>query len=53
VRISPETGLVTSAADADAIFEIFRDGHVPELQAEDTSSAGFGGTIYDDDQDLF
>jgi penicillin-binding protein 1A len=53
VRISPETGLVTSAADADAMFEIFRDGHVPKLQAEDTSSAGFGGTIYDDDEDLF
>jgi hypothetical protein len=52
VRISPETGLVTSAANADAMFEIFRDGHVPKLQAEDTSSASFGGTIYDD-EDLF
>ena len=52
VRISPETGLVTSAGDADAIFEIFRDGHVPKLQAEDTSSAEPGGTIYDD-EDLF
>jgi penicillin-binding protein 1A len=54
VRISPETGLVTSAANADAMFEIFRDGHVPKLQAEDTSSANSGGTIYDDeDENLF
>ena len=54
VRISPETGLVTSTANADAMFEIFRDGHVPKLQAEDTSSANSGGTIYDDeDENLF
>jgi penicillin-binding protein 1A len=54
VRISPKTGLVTSAANADAMFEIFRDGHVPKLQAEDTSSANSGGTIYDDeDENLF
>jgi penicillin-binding protein 1A len=54
VRTSPETGLVTSTATAYSIFEIFRDGHVPKLQAEDTSSANSGGTIYDDeDENLF
>lgn len=36
VRISPETGLLTRADDQDAIFEVFRVGHVPELEPEKT-----------------
>ena len=52
VSISRQTGLAASAANADAMFEIFRDEHVPKPQAEDTGDTPSNGTIYDD-EDLF
>ena len=54
VRISPESGLVAPSSDSDAIFEIFRDGHVPALRAEKLGEPDYSGTIYDDeDESIF
>ena len=40
VRISPETGLLASAGDRNAVFETFRVDHVPtEDHTEDTIRA--------------
>jgi penicillin-binding protein 1A len=39
-RIVPETGLVAPAGYNGAIFELFREGHVPEMQ---TDGSGFQG----------
>lgn len=55
VRIVPESGLVAPAGRSDAIFEIFEEGRVPELAAEDTS-VDFGYGLDDfsaDDESLF
>lgn len=49
VRISPETGLIAPAGNVDAMFEIFRDGHVPKLQPEDPSNGKDQETIPDDE----
>jgi len=55
VRIVPETGLVAPAGYSGAIFELFREGHVPDRQPSDTSrsidftSDGNGM----DDEDIF
>jgi len=35
-RIDPETGKLASSDNPDAIFEVFRAGHMPEKQEEDT-----------------
>jgi len=55
VRIVPETGLVAPAGYSGAIFELFREGHVPDRQPVDTgSSIDFtGGGISVDDEDIF
>jgi penicillin-binding protein 1A len=50
VRISSETGLVARAGEPAAMFEIFRDGHVPELQAESFRDSIAGESI---DEDIF
>ena len=49
VRISPKTGLIAPAGNVDAMFEIFRDGHVPKLQPEDPSNGKDQETIPDDE----
>jgi len=38
MRISPATGLPASAGDADAIFETFMPGHVPQVEVADAES---------------
>ncbi len=61
VRIEPDSGLVAPSGRLDAIFEIFEQGHVPELAAEDTGSGfefGFDsddglGEYEDEDESLF
>jgi len=55
VRIVPESGLVAPAQYSGAIFELFREGHVPELQAEDSSSISAGETFeeFEDDESIF
>ncbi len=54
-RIVPETGLVAPAGYAGAIFEIFREGHVPEQQStDDGSPIDFGGSGNGvNDEDIF
>jgi len=39
VRIVPETGLVAPAGYSGAIFELFREGHVPDRQPSDTNTS--------------
>jgi len=54
-RIVPESGLVAPAGYEGAIFELFRDGHVPEIDEGET------GTVFnsdefataDDEEDIF
>ena len=54
-RIVPETGLVAPAGYSGAIFELFREGHVPDQQPSDAgSSIDFtGGGDGLDDEDIF
>lgn len=54
-RIVPETGLLAPAGYAGAIFEIFREGHVPDRQSGDGGSSFdfFGGGENVDDGDIF
>jgi penicillin-binding protein 1A len=54
-RIVPETGLVAPAGYSGAIFELFREGHVPDQQPSDTgTSIDFtGGGNGLDDEDIF
>ncbi|MDP6674858.1 MAG: penicillin-binding transpeptidase domain-containing protein, partial [Gammaproteobacteria bacterium] len=54
-RIVPETGLVAPAGYSGAIFELFREGHVPDRQQSDTSSSidFSGGSNNADDEDIF
>ena len=50
-RIVPESGLVAPAGYDGAIFELFREGHVPETQSEDSGlSMDPGGFDYLDDE---
>jgi len=50
-RIVPESGLVAPAGYNGAIFELFREGHVPEMQSEDSGlSIDPGGVDYLDDE---
>jgi penicillin-binding protein 1A len=55
-RIIPESGLIAPAGYSGAIFEIFREGHVPAMKAEDSGSQsnpnGFGD-LDDDDETIF
>ena len=56
VRIVPESGLVAPAGYNGAIFELFRDGNVPTLQTEDSSSEFTAGPIDDfggEDENIF
>ncbi len=39
VRIVPETGLVAPAGYSGAIFELFREGHVPDRQPSDINTS--------------
>jgi penicillin-binding protein 1A len=54
-RIVPETGLVAPAGYSGAIFELFREGHVPDQQPSDagTSIDFTGGGDGLDDEDIF
>jgi penicillin-binding protein 1A len=55
VRIVPETGLVAPAGYSGAIFELFREGHVPDRQPSDTNTSidfsSDGNGL--DDEDIF
>ena len=54
-RIVPETGLVAPSGYNDAIFELFRENDMAQLQGQDGGSqfAGdVGGNTYDD-EDIF
>ncbi len=55
VRIVPETGLVAPAGYSGSIFELFREGHVPDRQPNDTDTSidftGDGNSL--DDGDIF
>ena len=55
VRISPESGLLAPAGYSGAIFEIFRDGHVPALQADDLGPELPGGPMerIEPEEDIF
>jgi len=56
-RIVPETGLVAPAGYSGAIFELFREGHVPDKQPSDAGTSidftGGGGRNDPDDEDIF
>ena len=55
-RIVPETGLVAPAGYSGAIFELFREGQVPERQASNDSGGPidiFNGNDSGDDEDIF
>ena len=60
-RIVPATGLVAPAGYDGAIFELFREGHVPEMDAGDTggvfepgeSDPGEYVTTGEDEEDIF
>jgi len=41
VRIDPETGMLASTDNANAIFEIFRPGHVPDSAPEENAAGIF------------
>jgi penicillin-binding protein 1A len=55
-RIVPESGLIAPAGYDGAIFEIFREGHVPAMKANDSGSRvnsnGFDN-LDDDDETIF
>jgi len=56
VRIVPETGLVAPTGYSGAIFELFREGHIPDRQPVDSgSSTDISGvdTGSDDEEDIF
>ena len=54
-RIVPETGLVAPAGYSGAIFELFREGHVPEQQSSATGSSidFIGSSEGVDDEGIF
>jgi len=56
VRIVPESGLVAPAGYQGAIFELFREGHIPDLHTDDTRqfmNQGDMETAEDDEETLF
>jgi len=55
VRIVPETGLVAPAGYAGAIFELFREGHIPDRQSgnADGQIDFSGDTGNGNDEDIF
>lgn len=56
VRIVPESGLVAPAGYQGAIFELFREGHIPALHTEDNSQFMNSGDLdnpEDDEESLF
>lgn len=56
VRIVPESGLVAPAGYQGAIFELFREGHIPALHTEDNSQFMNPGDVdnpEDDEETLF
>lgn len=55
VRIDPESGLLASSENPDAIFETFIEGTLPEREPSNGSSRSDGGEKEDDtvEQDLF
>jgi penicillin-binding protein 1A len=50
-RISPESGLLARTSDRDAIFEIFRAGHIPARAPADPSGDPFGPDGNDEELD--
>jgi penicillin-binding protein 1A len=56
-RIDPETGLVAPAGYSGAIFELFREGNVPDRQPSDGGSSidftGGGGRDDPEGEDIF
>ncbi len=53
-RIVPETGLLAPAGYVGAIFELFREGQVPERQPTGAGSAlGFAGGTNSAEEDIF
>jgi penicillin-binding protein 1A len=55
VRIIPESGLIAPSGYKGAIFEIFREGHVPAMKADDSGSASYSDSFddLDDDEAIF
>lgn len=56
VRIVPESGLVAPAGYQGAIFELFREGHIPDLHTDDTRQFMNQGDVInaeDDEETLF
>jgi hypothetical protein len=56
VRIVPESGLVAPAGYQGAIFELFREGHIPDLHTDDTLQFMNQGDVInaeDDEETLF
>ena len=49
VRIDRKNGCPARAGQADTIFEVFRDGHVPECQTELDTPRIFNDTMGVDD----
>lgn len=55
-RIVPETGLVAPAGYSAAIFELFRDGHVPETDEGETGGVFAPGEVVtagEEEEDIF
>ena len=53
VKISPDSGLLVSADDPDAIFEVFREGHLPEREIPEPVDIFNDGQVTADDDTLF
>jgi penicillin-binding protein 1A len=56
VRIIPESGLVAPTGYRGAIFELFREGHIPDRQPDDTTdffNPGNSGLAPTDEETLF
>ena len=55
MRIVPETGLVAPASYTGAIFELFREGHIPDRQSSrDGGDIDFSGDVESsNDEDIF
>ena len=53
VKIDPETGLLAQSGQRNAIFEYFREEHVPAQQAEDSATGGANQVRDDLLKDIF
>ena len=53
VKIDPETGLLATSRQKDAIFEYFREEHVPEPATENGAKGGIGQGTDDLVRDIF